>query len=89
MEELEKMAAAVKMDMALFARQYARQVQGRISLQERVINGEHSCCFFDPIDCRCTIYESRPKQCQTFPFWERFKEDPDELFNECPGVSLK
>lgn len=89
MEELEKMAGTRKMDVAAFSRQYVRQVQGRLSLQELVINGEHFCCFFDRIDRQCTIYQSRPEQCRTFPFWDRFKENPQELFAECPGVSLK
>jgi len=89
MEELEKIAGARKMDAAIFSRQYARQVQGRLSLQERVINGEHFCCFFDPIDCQCTIYESRPRQCRTFPFWDQFRKEPQKLFAECPGVSLR
>ena len=89
LEELAEMAGTRGMDAASFSRQYARQVQGRISLQELVINGEHFCCFFDPIDHRCTIYQSRPNQCRTFPFWDQFKEDPQELLLECPGVSLK
>jgi len=89
LEELEKMAGTKKLDVALFSKQYVRQVKGRLSLQERVINGEHFCCFFDPIDCQCTIYQSRPKQCRTFPFWNQFKKEPQELFDECPGVSLR
>ena len=88
MEELEKMASTRKMDVTLFSMQYVRQAQGRLSLQERVINGEHFCCFFDLIACHCAIYQDRPKQCRTFPFWNQFKEDPQELFDECPGVSL-
>ena len=89
MEELEKMADTRKMDVALFSKQYVRQVQGRLSLQERIINGEHLCCFFDLINCQCTIYKSRPRQCRMFPFWDHFKKDPQKLFDECPGVSLR
>ncbi len=89
LEELEAMAITRRMELSLFARQYLRQVQGRLSLQEFVINGEHFCCFFDRIDRHCTIYQSRPEQCRTFPFWDKFKEDPRELFAECPGVSLE
>jgi hypothetical protein len=88
-EELEKIATARRMDVAAFSRQYVRRVQGGFSLQELLINGEHFCCFFDRIDCHCTIYTTRPKQCRTFPFWDQFKKDPQKLFAECPGVSLK
>ena len=88
-EELEKIAGTMKMDLALFSQQYVRQVQDRLSLQERVINGEHYCCFFDAIDCQCKIYQNRPRQCRTYPFWNRFKKDSQELFAECPGVTLR
>ncbi|MBW2608326.1 MAG: YkgJ family cysteine cluster protein [Deltaproteobacteria bacterium] len=89
MEEIEEMADRMKIDVSLFSRQYVRQIQGRLSLQERVINGEHFCCFFDPIDGQCTIYQSRPRQCRTFPFWNQFKKEPQKLLDECPGVFLK
>ena len=88
-EEVEKMAGTRKIDAASFSKQYVRQIQGRFALQERVINGEYFCCFFDLIDCRCTIYQSRPKQCRTFPFWNQFKKDPFRLLLECPGVTSK
>lgn len=71
-----------------FARQYVRQIDGQLSLKERIVNNEHFCCFLDPIDHRCTIYNHRPEQCRTFPFWEDFKEDNDDLLLTCPGVSL-
>ncbi|WP_420208260.1 YkgJ family cysteine cluster protein [Candidatus Electronema sp. JC] len=87
-EELEAMAAMRGMNAGLFAKQYARRTQGKISLQERVISGEHFCCFFDRAARRCLIYECRPAQCRSFPFWERFKTDQQELLRECPGVRL-
>lgn len=71
-----------------FARQYVRQVKGGLSLQERIINNEHLCCFLDPVDHRCTIYNHRPEQCRTFPFWEMFQDDAKEVLQFCPGVSL-
>ena len=88
-EELESMAAAKKITLDSFAKQYLRRVQGRLSLRENVINGEHLCCFLDPVDGQCTVYEARPQQCRTFPFWDKFKTDTQALFLECPGVTLK
>ncbi len=88
-EELEKMAGIKKMDPTEFSKQFVRQVQGRLSLQERVFNSEHFCCFFDPYDWQCTIYQSRPKQCKTFPFWNQFKNEPQKLILECPGVTFR
>ncbi|MCI5130659.1 MAG: YkgJ family cysteine cluster protein [Candidatus Electrothrix sp. EH2] len=86
LQELEKMAAAREISAEVFTRQYVRQSKGRLSLQERIVNGEHFCCLFDPIDCRCTMYENRPKQCRTFPFWEKFTKDIDNIILTCPGV---
>ena len=88
LEELEKIASTMEMDPVLFSRQYLRRVNGRLSLQERFINGEHICCFFDPIESQCTIYQSRPVQCRTFPFWDQFKKDTRDLFLECPEKIL-
>jgi uncharacterized protein len=82
MAEVEEMAAAKGMDRDRFARCFVRQVGGRLSLQERRINGEYLCCFFDPIACHCTIYPQRPKQCKTFPFWDQ----DNQVFEECPGI---
>jgi len=87
--EIKMIAAASKMDVELFAGKFVRRVQGRFSLTEKIINGEHFCCFFDRIDCICTIYHNRPHQCRTFPFWNKFKTNFQELLLECPGVYLK
>lgn len=87
-EEIERMARAKKLDVAVFSNQFVRHIESGLSLKERVVNGEHFCCFFDPIDCRCSIYSERPKQCRTFPFWEMFKEDYSKLLYECPGIRV-
>ncbi|MCI5192322.1 MAG: YkgJ family cysteine cluster protein [Candidatus Electrothrix sp. AU1_5] len=88
MKELEKMAQARNTSPEAFAREYVRQVKGKMSLKERIINNEHFCCFLDPVDHCCTVYPYRPEQCRTFPFWEQYKEESKELFQLCPGVSL-
>ncbi len=80
------MADGMRMDIDIFSKQFIRRIKGRLSLQERIINGEHFCCFFDPIDCRCSIYSERPNHCRTFPFWETFKKDNSKLLQECPGI---
>ncbi len=87
-DELEDMARARQVEVEAFVRQYVRQVEEKMALRERFVNGEYFCCFFDSIDCRCTIYAARPQQCRDFPFWEEFKKDPGKLLAECPGVIL-
>jgi len=46
------------------------------------------CTFYDP-EAGCTIYEGRPTQCRTWPFWpevvkRRYSWDRASL--ECPGM---
>ncbi len=88
-EEIEGMAAALKMDLETFAESYLRIGKGKISLQERRVNGEYLCCFFDPHKENCTIYQQRPAQCRSYPFWEPYREDSGQVLRECPGVILK
>jgi len=85
-KEIGKMAETMQMDAAIFAKKYLSRVDGRFSLREHVINGEHFCCFFDLIDCRCKLYAVRPEQCRTYPFWNEFKKAPERISLECPGV---
>ncbi|MBW2259743.1 MAG: YkgJ family cysteine cluster protein [Deltaproteobacteria bacterium] len=48
--------------------------------------GSFHCLFFDEKNRRCSIYDVRPTQCRTFPFWEYFRDNPDEILKECPGA---
>jgi len=82
-------AASMKMDIDPFLKEYIRLVGTKLSLQERLFEDEYLCCFFDPVNNQCLIYELRPEQCQTFPFWERFIHKTQEILDECPGVTLK
>jgi len=39
----------------------------------------------------CEIYDARPVQCWTFPFWNTYLGSPDawsEAFKRCPGVGI-
>lgn len=87
MEELEALAADRKMDLESFTNLYIRTADGKLALQQRKINGEYLCCFFDPFKECCTVYDYRPRQCRTYPFWEDFQDDFRTLLRECPGVT--
>jgi len=64
---------------------YTRIVGNRRSLRERT-NGD--CVFYDR-QAGCTIYPVRPRQCQTWPFWDSHVVTP-EAWNRtrrsCPGA---
>ncbi len=58
----------------------------RYSIKEKPYNGGFACIFFDEKNKNCSIYEYRPNQCRSFPFWEHFKRNFKELERECIGV---
>jgi len=88
-EEMMDIAQCKGMELGNFADTYVRAASGRLSLQDRLIDGEHICCMFDPYDNKCTIYGHRPSQCRTFPFWNGNREKYMELLEFCPGIILK
>ena len=65
-EEIEALAAALKLDVAEFEKRYVRRVGIRRSLIE-FPNGD--CVFFHGESRTCQVYEARPRQCRTWPFW--------------------
>ena len=46
----------------------------------------YACIFFDLDKKQCSIYDARPVQCRTFPFWEYFKHNKEEVIKECPAI---
>ncbi|MBX7057467.1 MAG: YkgJ family cysteine cluster protein [Leptospirales bacterium] len=70
----------------------------RRSLRQRLIQGKENgyyyhrtggACHFLDSEERCRIYEVRPLQCRSFPFWPSSFADQEsytEMRAECPGV---
>jgi Fe-S-cluster containining protein len=69
-----------------FKQDYVRQIGLKFYLKELAVRGSLHCVFFDDEAKRCSIYSVRPEQCRTFPFWEHFKKQVEEVMAECPGV---
>lgn len=70
-----------------FEKDYVTHRWGQPSIGERS-NGE--CLFYDPTTARCAIYQVRPSQCRTWPFWEDILENPGEwnrASRRCPGIN--
>ncbi|MHC4398790.1 MAG: YkgJ family cysteine cluster protein [Planctomycetota bacterium] len=83
--EIEGLAAALGVDVTQFEQQFVRRVGRRKSLVE-LLNGD--CVLFDRATRRCRVYEQRPRQCRTWPFWRSNVETPaawDETCRTCPG----
>ncbi len=86
-DEIVNMAAFVNLSVEEFATMYLKKVKHRYSLVEKQLAPDnYACIFFDEKKERCTIYPVRPLQCRTFPFWEQFKQDEEEVRKECPGI---
>ncbi|MGA0038977.1 MAG: YkgJ family cysteine cluster protein [Pirellulales bacterium] len=86
-QEVEAMAAACEMTPAVFERRYVKRVGVRRSLKERT-GGD--CVLLDATTRRCTVYEQRPRQCRTWPFWNsnlRTPEAWDQAAEACPGCN--
>ncbi len=63
-----------------FERQYVRKVGIRKSLIE-YSNGD--CVFFNTETRKCGVYNARPRQCRTWPFWDSNLKSPDEWQHTC------
>ena len=82
--EIHDVARFLKITDDEFLKHYCRRVMFKISLLEHP-NGD--CVFFTPAGCR--IYNVRPEQCTTFPFWDYNIESPASWENaktRCPGT---
>jgi Fe-S-cluster containining protein len=85
--EIEALAGHLAMSVEEFGRRYLRRVRDRYSLLERS-NGD---CIFFREGKGCTVYQARPRQCRTFPFWPEHLRSPstwEELKASCPGAGL-
>ncbi|MDD2358431.1 MAG: YkgJ family cysteine cluster protein [Thiovulaceae bacterium] len=85
-EEISALADLLNLETQFFIETYLYKKGYKYSLKEVVYNGSHDCIFYDRPSNGCKVYEARPTQCRTFPFWDYFKQRVDELKDECPGI---
>ncbi len=84
--EIEGISRFLKIEPSTFIADFLRKVSYKLSIKEVKASHNYACVFFDNKKNRCAIYPVRPGQCKTFPFWDYYKDKPDELSGECPGV---
>jgi uncharacterized protein len=85
-DEVAALAAEVGLDETEFEAQYVREIGVRKSLKERDDN--YDCVFLDGKTRKCTVYNARPRQCRTWPFWDsnlRSPETWEATCEVCPG----
>ena len=86
--DLEALSRHLDLDEGIFLEKYCRTVDlggfKRVSLLEKP---NYDCLFWESGGCR--VYEARPVQCRTYPFWISYLEDEADwqsLAKSCPGV---
>jgi hypothetical protein len=83
--EIATLANHVGLSVAEFEERFVRRVGARKSLIE-FDNGD--CVFFDNQTRKCKVYEARPQQCRTWPFWDSNLRTPkawQQTCEVCPG----
>jgi len=87
--DLSRLANEFKMSYTEFVQTWCRwipfnQESERLALKEK---SNFDCIFWNS---RCTVYQARPLQCRTFPFWD-YILCSDEAWkntgNDCPGIN--
>ena len=85
--EIESLARRLALEPHEFRAAYTRPLRGGdISLRER----RNRDCIFHDRATGCTVYEDRPRQCRTWPFWAAVvhsEERWDEDAQTCPGMN--
>lgn len=85
LEDRKRMAAHLGLSTAAFTRRYCQKTGGVWHLIEK--KGQPDCMFLR--EKRCGIYEARPMQCRTWPFWPEVmtpKAWSKDVASFCPGV---
>ena len=105
-EEIGRLAEHLKISANQVVEKYCRKVGSRISFKEKRGPGGWDCIFLQEIQAKrrpkgadreitytkriCTIYEVRPLQCRTWPFWNgnlASRENWDLAAQRCPGMN--
>ena len=85
--EIDALAKRLGMSAEAFEKQYVRQVGVRRTLKE-LTKRNYDCVFLDAETRKCTVYEDRPRQCRTWPFWNSTVRTPEawqQTCEVCPG----
>ncbi|MEN9654066.1 MAG: hypothetical protein RL235_178 [Chlamydiota bacterium] len=83
--DLDALTRHLQCDRDAFIRTYARQVDTQLALIEDPVN--YDCVFLK--DKRCSVYEARPVQCRTFPWWIQHLREPTDwqaAKERCEGI---
>ena len=87
-KDLERLSSFFGLERDDFIRTYCRLVDyGQYSLVSLTERSNYDCEFLSPEGC--TVYEARPEQCRTYPFWANIVQSEENWNNEkmyCRGI---
>ena len=85
--EIQKLSELLNISMDELKQKYLNKINYKYSIKEKKLaQDNYACAFFDLDLKQCSIYDARPSQCRTFPFWDYFKENEKEVYAECPAI---
>jgi len=86
-DEIAALARRRDLSDSDFRARYTCQIRGgEVSLVEKA---NYDCVFFDR-EQGCSVYDDRPRQCRTWPFWSSVvysNETWDAEAEKCPGMN--
>jgi Fe-S-cluster containining protein len=91
--EANALAARLGMSVGDFLERYTHKTSQGRSLKERKTEFGYDCVFLDrekiPGKAVCGVYEDRPAQCRTWPFWKSnltSRNAWERAKRTCPGM---
>jgi Fe-S-cluster containining protein len=81
--EIRSIARHLGLELDTFGQRFLRRVGRRLSLIDK---SNHDCIFWED---GCSVYSVRPRQCRTFPFWDRHLQSStawQAAAGECAGI---
>jgi len=86
-EEMKYLSVLLEISIDELKEKYLNKINYKFSIKEKKLGANnYACHFFDTKLKQCSVYEARPKQCRTFPFWDYFKNNEKEVYEECPAI---
>jgi len=89
--ETEILSLASAIGMADQLEEFENKFTRRVGMQTSLVEySDGDCIFLHPKTRTCSVYESRPVQCRTWPFWKSNLGTPKawgQAAKNCPGCN--
>ncbi|MFA6890676.1 MAG: YkgJ family cysteine cluster protein [Sphaerochaetaceae bacterium] len=87
-EDVDRLAKRFGMERETFLAAYCRVTEETGFFYSLLEKTDNDCIFLT--EKGCGVYEDRPLQCRTYPFWKRIMKDRESWDDEarrCPGIN--